>query len=152
QARWQILLNSQSDGLGSRCPVPDRGNTENTCGHRVGSIPSPRAAPRLVRGLSSRNVTTGDCFQGIMGSSSVILPSTPSHPEDGASRSGPRYLTAVRRQLHLEYPQLLQTRHPSCRRSVCALQRGQILRRCSSWLVLGGRSPTASALAVAAGS
>jgi hypothetical protein len=39
-------LNPQSDGLGSRCPVPDRGKAENTCGHRFGSILRPHAAPR----------------------------------------------------------------------------------------------------------
>ena len=46
QTRRQILLNAQSDGLGSRRPVPDRGNAENTCGHRFGSILRPRAASR----------------------------------------------------------------------------------------------------------
>src|SRR5262245_2427935 len=46
QARRQILLDTQSDGLGSRRPVLDRGNTENTCGHRFSSILRPRAGPR----------------------------------------------------------------------------------------------------------
>ena len=60
------LLNTQGNGFGSRCPVADRGNAENMCGHRFVSVRSLTPVLRRVgtgafepkcdnRGLFSRN-------------------------------------------------------------------------------------------------
>jgi len=126
--------------------------------------PSPPCCAVLVRALSSRNVTTGDCFQGIMGSSSVTLRSRPAQPERWKpvrSRKLPRGRASIALGISAvvanEAPLLPSQRLGAAARAdpspvlVGARSKGAVADgerlgcRGRHWLLVGGRGQKASA-------